>query len=186
MNTRSILLFATLIAVAVLTWYVGRDNAVDDNSGDAPPPIRSGYYVLDATIYGGRNDTRGAFEITAAQAQQSMRGQPILLTDIEIRYYADAAQEWHIKARTAALEESTQKLEMAGNVVATRIAGPDGTPFSLHTEALAFDPGSDAVTTDASVEFMVGKSRLEALGMRANLVDDTITLRSNVRGRYTP
>ncbi|MEO0575899.1 MAG: LPS export ABC transporter periplasmic protein LptC [Pseudomonadota bacterium] len=186
MNTRSVLLFTTLAAIAVITWYAGQDETADNAMNDAPPPIRSGYYVLDATIYSGGNDTRGAFEITAAQAQQSMRGEPILLTDIEIRYYAQASQEWHIKARTAALEETTQKLEMAGNVVATRIAGENDMPFSLHTDALAFDPASDAVTTDASVEFMLGQSRLEALGMRANLVDDTITLRSNVRGHYTP
>lgn len=186
MTVRNALLLVILTAIAVIAWYAGIDDTNDVADGDTPPPIQSGYYVLDAVIYGGRSDTRGVFEITAAQAQQSMRGEPILLTDIEIRYATEDEQRWHIEARTAALEEATQKLEMAGNVVATRMPADGGVTFSMKTEALAFDPTSDVVMTDANVEFLIGRSRLEALGMRATLSEDTINLRSNVRGQYTP
>mgnify|MGYP001796933082 CR=1 FL=1 len=126
MTVRNALLLVILTAIAVIAWYAGIDDTNDVADGDTPPPIQSGYYVLDAVIYGGRSDTRGVFEITAAQAQQSMRGEPILLT------------------------------------------------------------ASDVVMTDANVEFLIGRSRLEALGMRATLSEDTINLRSNVRGQYTP
>ncbi|MFK8014054.1 MAG: LPS export ABC transporter periplasmic protein LptC [Gammaproteobacteria bacterium] len=186
MSVRNALLLAVLAAIAVIAWYAGIDNEKSAVDADAPPPIQSGYYILDALIYGGSNDTRGVFEITAAQAQQSMRGEPILLTDIEILYVTQDEQQWRIEARTAALEEATQKLEMAGNVVATRVPADGGITFSMKTQALAFDPASDVVTTDANVEFLVGRSRLEALGMRATLSEDSINLRSNVRGQYTP
>ncbi|MEM9172128.1 MAG: LPS export ABC transporter periplasmic protein LptC [Pseudomonadota bacterium] len=186
MNARSLLLLIILMSLAIGSAWLVRPIAEDADDRERPPPIRSGYYVLDAMIYSGNAGTRGAYEIRAREAQQSAAGEPILLQDIEVNYTGDATLAWDIQARTAALSEASGYLEMAGSVVATRRPGGDAQPLIVTTERLAFDPQTDLVSSDERVRFAIGTGILEGTGLRVHLSDDTLALQSNVRGEYAP
>ena len=46
-----VLVIALLVAAAIATGWLARPRADEEATTATPPPIRSGYYVLDAVIY---------------------------------------------------------------------------------------------------------------------------------------
>ena len=188
MSPRNVAIFGILTACAVVTWLAANRDEVADTATGPAPPVDSGYYVLDAVIFG--NDEFGAprYEIRAAEARQSERTAPIRLIAIEVAYAGEDDQRWRITADLAHMDPVTNAMAMQGNVVASRADDESGDdqPVALYTDELAFDPAVELISTLAAVEFRVGTSRLTAVGMQASLRDDTIRLESNVRGQYVP
>ncbi len=58
--------------------------------------------------------------------------------------------------------------------------------IQLDTDALVITPRDERITTDAPVTLTWSGQRLSAVGMIANLKDETVQLQSKVNGRFTP
>lgn len=183
---RNAMIFAILAAIAVVTWVVASDEEHLVIESDATTTVESGYYVLEATIFGSNALGEPRYEIRAAEARQSDRTEAIEMRDIEVRYSGVNEGAWQITADSAALEPTSRELAMTGNVVARRLDNAQFDTLDLRTQALTFIPREERIDSSTSVEFRVGDSRLTAVGMQASLVDDTIRLLSNVRGQYVP
>ncbi len=188
MTTRNLLLFLILTIVAIVSWLAASQRDARNATPDRRTPVQSGYYILDAQIYGSDDNGVRMYTLNAGQALQGSRGDPIELEQVEIAYQGEGEGngDWKISASNATLDEATSMLVLKGDVVATRTAAEDNNAVRLTTERLDYNPQTQVVETDASVRFDVGMGRLNATGMRASLTDNTIELRSNIRGQFTP
>lgn len=186
MTPRSTLIVAVLCAIAVISWIAARDD--DDRAADASAitTVESGYYVLDAVIFGSNELGEPRYEIHAAEARQSDREGPIQMRDIEVRYMGIEEPVWQITANQAQLDPTSQAINMTGNVVARRAGNDLERVVNLLTDQLLFQPDQERIASESTVVFRVGDSQLTALGMQASLPDDTIQLETNVRGKYVP
>lgn len=186
MNTRSILLLTALVLLAFFSWYLGRDT-IDLQLDDANTPrVTSGYYLLDANITATDSNGLLSYKISAEQATQSALGKPIELQVVQVDYGRDGTASWRIKADQATLLEGNQQLELTGSVEAVWAGDGQSSSMRLTTDNLAFDAAQQIVETDAMVRFDVGLGQLVATGMRASLENDTVQLRSNIRGQFNP
>ncbi|MEL7024300.1 MAG: LPS export ABC transporter periplasmic protein LptC [Pseudomonadota bacterium] len=186
MTPRSFALLALLIAAAVVTWIAATSESERTASSGITTNVESGYYVLDAVIFGSNELGEPRYEIHAKEARQRDSAAPIEMLGIEVRYTAIQEPTWQITAARAELDPTSRDLAMSGDVVARRADDALAKTMDLRTDTLLFKPNIEQIETEATVSFRVGASTLTALGMRASLPKDTIRLNSNVRGQYVP
>ncbi|MFK8052936.1 MAG: LPS export ABC transporter periplasmic protein LptC [Woeseiaceae bacterium] len=186
MNTRGVMLLTLLVALAVVSWYLGRDITEVDLDDSNAPRVTSGYYLLDAEIVGTDESGTERYRINAGQATQSAIGEPIQLEDVRVLYGESDAAHWLINANGAVLKDDNKNLQLTGDVRAVWSDAKSAKPMRMTTETLAFDATLRIVETDDKVKFDVGLGELVATGMRASLDNNTIELRSNIRGQFTP
>ena len=75
---------------------------------------------------------------------------------------------------------------MRGHVRAVGRSGDDGEDTEIRTQYLEFDPERYVAETEERVQIRIGARSLTATGMLASLNDNTVELKSNVRGKIAP
>jgi len=84
------------------------------------------------------------------------------------------------------LREGSPRIALRGHVRALGSGGANGDETEIRTQYLEFDPERFVVETDERVQIRVGARSLTATGMLASLNDNTVELKSNVRGKIVP
>ncbi|MEN7342242.1 MAG: LPS export ABC transporter periplasmic protein LptC [Pseudomonadota bacterium] len=186
MNTRGWLALIILVGTALASWYLRQDRDEDSSPQEITSRSSSGYYLLNARIRG--TDASGAtqYVIDAAEVTQSELGAPIAMSEVRVLYGNETPSGWLIESQTATLEDEQKQLSFVGDVRVTWTSAVDGESMTMTTDALTFDAVANIVQTNETVSFDMGMGRLLATGMRASLTNDTVELRSNVRGQFKP
>ncbi len=106
-----------------------------------------------------------------------------------IRLYRNGEVHWNITAESGRIlralesEDNIERVDLDGNVELFSF-DKTGSRILLTTDTLQLNPISETLETEQAVR-MVGRDfEQDAIGMHANLVDDTIVFKRNVRGRY--
>ena len=81
MSPRSITLLVVLTAAALASWYLARNNRIDDTDEVPYESVHRGYYLKSARILGTREDGQLLYEIEAARAEQQAKDR-IEFTDV--------------------------------------------------------------------------------------------------------
>ena len=116
-------------------------------------------------------------------------------TEIEkplIRLFQNEMPRWNIEANQGHISNSEndstsglerKNLELSGSV---QILGLDefGNRMLISTEFLEVDPMNEILKTDQRVEYKMANIQHSAAGMIANLQDEEIIFREDVRGSY--
>lgn len=87
-----------------------------------------------------------------------------------------------ITANTAKVLHAQNQVDMMGNVVVQRPAGPASQALHIHSEALTALPDDDIVKTNLPVEILLGAASLKGVGMVANNATQTLHVAS--QGEY--
>jgi LPS export ABC transporter protein LptC len=184
MSPRSITLLVVLTAAALASWYLARNNRVDD-TGEMPyESVHRGYYLKSARILGTREDGSLLYEIEAAHAEQQAKDR-IEFKDVRIRYSHEADVPWIVHADEATLRDGNPRIALRGHVRAVGKSGDDQ-DTEIRTQYLELDPERYVAETEERVQIRIGARSLTATGMLASLNDDTVELKSNVRGKIVP
>ncbi|HJO12084.1 MAG: LPS export ABC transporter periplasmic protein LptC [Gammaproteobacteria bacterium] len=124
------------------------------------------------------------------------RSQTHFLNDITelnepfIRFYQNGNSRWNIVANSGRIFASstrpgntTQSIELAGNV---EIVSLDqfGNRTVVATELITIDPDLKTIETEEPVLVVTNDLEQTSIGMYADLIQDEIVLKSNVRGIY--
>jgi LPS export ABC transporter protein LptC len=184
MSPRAISLTVVLTAAALASWYLARSNRAVDADEAAYDPVHRGYYLKNARILGTRDDGSLLYEIEAAHAEQQAKDR-IEFTEVRIRYSPDADVPWVVHADAATLREGEPRIALRGQVRAVGKSGDDQ-DAEIRTQYLELDPERYVAETDERVQIRIGARSLTATGMLASLNDNTVELKSNVRGKIVP
>jgi LPS export ABC transporter protein LptC len=185
MNPREIALLVLLTAAALGSWYLARSNRPIDIEETPADTVHRGYYLKSARILGTDEDGSLLYEIEAAHAEQAARDR-VEFTDVRVRYSPDANVPWIVHADEATLREGSPRIALRGHVRAVGTNGEDDEDTEIRTQYLELDPERYVAETDERVQIRIGARSLTATGMLASLNDNTVELKSNVRGKIAP
>ena len=185
MGPRAIFLVVVLAAAAIGSWYLARSHGQADESGMPYDSTHQGYYLKSARILGTDEDGSLLYEIQAEHALQEASDR-IEFTAVRIQYSPTADVPWVVHADEATLREGDPAISLRGHVRAVGRTGDGSQDTEIRTQYLELDPERYIAETDERVQIRIGARSLTAMGMLASLNDNTVELKSNVRGKIAP
>lgn len=185
MSPRAITLLVVLTVAALASWYLARNNRPADTDESPYDTAHRGYYLKSARILGTGEDGSLLYEIEAAHAEQESKDR-IEFTEVRIRYSPGAGVPWIVHADEATLREGSPRIALRGHVRAIGAGGDEDNDTEIRTQYLELDPERFLAETDERVQIRIGARSLTATGMLASLNDNTVELKSNVRGKIAP
>lgn len=182
-NTLGVLL---LVCAAAATWYwslpppvVPPGQAADDSG-----PL--GYYLKGARLLGTDDAGQITYVVVAEQAEELPEQEGLELRNVRVEYRPESEIAWLVSATSARAPKSGSYLDLMGDVQLRNEPNDGSEPTVIGTNSLRFAPNEHTAQTDGTVELHVGDQRLEAVGLRAHLKDDSVELESNVHGQFAP
>ncbi|MGJ8690299.1 MAG: LPS export ABC transporter periplasmic protein LptC [Gammaproteobacteria bacterium] len=134
-------------------------------------------------------DSVGEIEYTLeASNQVHYLDNTTALSDPYVRLYQGSGVRWNIVARSGKIisaenDNRIDRLDLSDDVELFQIDAL-GNRMTLNTSFLSLYPSSETMNTDREVTMTTDTLRQTALGMTADLQQDTLTFLSQVKGRY--
>ena len=169
--------------VAGFTWIVSRQPAETPTQPISEPDMRLNYALYD---FNGRMldpEGRIRLEIESPELRNdAFTGigsveQPA----ISIRQGPD---RWYITAESAIITADREQVSLQGSVELTRRNEINGQQVEISTKDVLLNVTPRTATTDSDVSIREGGDRLDAVGLRLDMVTETYQLVNDVRGHY--
>lgn len=179
-----LLLFIGLaIGSAWLAWLQPEPDSIPlaDKAGTLPD-----YYLTDVTLthYG----PDGALEgVLKSKRMTHLPGQGTALQQPHLTRRNPTGAPWVVTADSGQVAPDGDTLDLAGNVVISRLATPDNRAMQLETPKLRYRQSEAYAETDEAVTVTSEKDRIDAVGLKAWLKSPGhLQFLSQVRARYEP
>lgn len=176
------LVFIAIIVGSVLLGGQAPENVatttVDERAGDL------GYAARGIKLIETGPDGRPMYAIEASRAHEPPQSTTVLLEQVRLGFKDTHGNQWQGRADNAQLGQTNGQVELSGNVqVSGKLPGMPDTA-NLATGELAVDTNAETVNTDAPVAVTWAAHTIRAKGLRADLKDRILHLKSNVHGTY--
>jgi LPS export ABC transporter protein LptC len=177
---RGIILLALL---AAFSWIVSRQPAEDQAA-----PVQG----LDTRLNYALHDFRGrllndlgeiAFEIEAPLLRNDAASGIGTVERPEIRIQQEA-EEWYITAESAVIASDRERVTLEGAVTMVRNNEITGEQLDIATRDVVLDVTPRTASTESDVIIRQSGNRLDATGMRLDMINDRVELLSEVRAHY--
>lgn len=99
-----------------------------------------------------------------------------------IELIARKGSPWMIRSELGVIHQQGELVTLKGNVYISRTASENNRPIQIETSELTVKPEQQYLSTDQQAIISSGASKIQGVGMRANLKDPKLTLLSQVRG----
>ncbi len=100
--------------------------------------------------------------------------------------YAKKGPPWHITADLGTMTEGDNNVHLQGNVVIRQPAGENSHDVTFTTSSLNYYPNRQYAETKQPVQVVQPGTRIDGIGMTANLKTGEINLLNQSRGEYDP
>ncbi len=175
-----------LISIALLTWLWSRQNPISEPNEIQNIPDLIGYYLRDAEITGTDSEGNPLYWIKAASAEEQPDNNYLILKNVTAQYNPSNNVPWVLKASHGEVSNSISYLNFSGDVQLTTENNEGIGPTTIQTIELRLEPENFIAETTAPVSVLIGSHRLEAVGFRADLKTNQLSLKSNVYGQFRP
>jgi LPS export ABC transporter protein LptC len=173
-----LLLLAGALVVALWRWEPASESTAAAAAGSS---AQVGYQARSAQLVDTGDDGQPLFRLQAESISQPHPGALVELAQPRLDYQGSA--RWQLSARTGTLPQDASSVNFSGDVQATAERAREPT-LRIRTETLDIDLTHKRVDTAAAVAVELGKSRLEAIGLHADMKADALRLESGVHGEY--
>ena len=102
----------------------------------------------------------------------------------DIKILQSNGDTWHIKSEHGEATEAADIIWLLGAVDIKRLATVNSSPLHIVTSDLLVKPEDEVAETDNEATITSDEFLINAVGMKADFSNDTLELRSRVRGRY--
>jgi LPS export ABC transporter protein LptC len=144
-----------------------------------------GYFTTRARIVETAADGRPRYTIDARRIEQDADSRRIRLIGPTLALSTERGL-WNVSAATGELPEDASRISLAGDVRLSSRVGARLEPIEIRTEALSYEPERGLASGETRVTITVSGQSLSANGFAANLRTQTLSLESDVNGRFTP
>ncbi len=103
-----------------------------------------------------------------------------------IRFYSEGAPPLEIESDHAWASRSRDKILLRGKVRIAQPKSPTTRPYTVLTKDVHVLPNERTASTDQKVVAFTTNARIQGLGGEIDLIDGTVTIRTQVRGMYEP
>jgi LPS export ABC transporter protein LptC len=129
------------------------------------------------------------YQVEARRVAQAPDDGRIDAADLTLHYDPPGAgatgHRWTVTADRAELPAAGNLLTLAGNVLARGTPAGSTRGSQLRTDRLRYDLATQDLGTDAAVEFVWGRNRLQGRGLRANIKQGSVAIESQVHGQLS-
>jgi LPS export ABC transporter protein LptC len=155
----------------------------DQVSGDTRP---LGYYLRGARLLGTDATGHVTYVVLADRVEELPDQEQLELAGVRVEYSPENEIPWLVSATRASAPRSGEYLDLTGDVElrSQPTNGRDAT--IVQTASLRFEPNEFTAQSDSAVVVQIGAHRLEAVGLRAQLKDDSLQLESKIHGQFAP
>lgn len=182
---RNLLGTAALVALAVLTWVLGRPVEVEDTPAAGGEGVESGYYLKNATLFGTNAEGRVFYRIRAEQINQPADGGALRFANLNVEYDPDFDVHWRLSAPAGVAGENDGTLRLSEGV-RLQSANTDTAATLIEAQSLILDTAASTAHTEDRVSLVHGRTQFEATGLTADLANDRIDLHADVSATLVP
>jgi LPS export ABC transporter protein LptC len=173
-----LLILAVALVAALWRWQpAGEGPTTSAGTAGAQP----GYVATEAELVDTGEDGQPQFRLQANRISQQHPGAIVELDEPRIDY--QGSTRWQLAARNGTLPQDASSVQFSGDVRAVAERGHEP-PLTIRTETLDIDLVARRAETTADVAIELGRSRLGATGLHADMKADALRLESGVHGEY--
>lgn len=182
---RRLVVIAVLVALAVLlldNWLSNRREQKQQAAASAAHV--ADYFMRDFTATTMDPQGKPVQRLAAQLMEHYADDNTMELTAPRLTLYQKAGPPWQINAAHGSITDDGKQVRLSGGVRMTQ--DDNGRTLALVTDHLLLRPKRHYAETDAAVTITAPQGVVSALGMRANLAEQRLSLLANVRGNYVP
>ena len=173
-----LLLLVVALVAALWRWQPIGEGATTTAGTTGSQP---GYVATGAELVDTGEDGQPQFRLQATRISQQHAGAVVELEQPHIDY--EGATRWQLTARRGTLPQDASSVNFSGEVRAVAERGHE-VPLTIRTETLDVDLVKRRAETSAEVTVELGRNRLAATGLHADMKADSLRLESAVHGEY--
>lgn len=172
-----------LAALAVLSWLLSRPAELIEDAPVEGLDTRLNYALHEfrGRLLDERGETR--LEISAPLLRNDASSGIGTVEKPDIRIQQDN-EEWYITAESAVIAADREHITLSGEVNMVRRNEITGDRLDIATRDVVLDVTPRTASTDAQVRIRQNRDRLDAYGMRLDIVNDRFELLNEVRAHY--
>lgn len=180
-----------VIVVLFIAGFAYRNSVMKPVTSNSAPEIdvQITYDAYSSGIKSVLYNPDGTIDYTLTASDQThFLDDTTVLTNPLVQLYQEAGARWNIVARSgrilgAAESDDIERLDLSDEVELYQM-DETGNRMMLGTEFISIYPRTKTMNTDQEVTMTTNTLTQTALGLRADLNQDTLTFLSQVRGRY--
>ena len=146
--------------------------------------VMPGFYMLDADVVALGDDGQPVYHLKAHRLEQAAENQPATLEQVRLEYDPRTGIDWILTAPRGEVSADLAEVYLDGGVE-IRSSGDDPA-MRLVSEDMTVLVDTHQAVTDGPVEITQDGASVEAVGLVADLMDQTVRLKSRVHGQYLP
>jgi len=173
-----LLLLVVALVAALWRWQPIGEGATTTAGTTGSQP---GYVATGAELVDTGEDGQPQFRLQASRISQQHPGAIVELDEPRIDY--QGTTRWQLTARSGTLPQDASSVNFTGDVRAAAERGREA-PLVIRTETLDIDLIRRRAETSAEVAVELGRNRLAATGLHADMKADSLRLESAVHGEY--
>ena len=184
-------LASTIVVVALaagfaqlLLWWMGPAPKPNDFVG----PPRSGYTLTNFKLWSYNPEGRLAFRMQAPQLERREGDESLYINSpvFDLSSKKPGVPDWHGQSLYGWVDKSGSLIKLQGPVTMHRPAWADTAATDLVSSDVTVWPKENRMETAAPAQMTQGASRMDGVGMRANLNDNHLELLDNVHATFPP
>jgi lipopolysaccharide export system protein LptC len=182
-----VLIAALLLAIGLVQgvyWWLAPSPKVSDFVG----PPRSGYTLTNFRLWSYDEDGQPSFGMTAPHLERREGDESLYINAPKYDLPSNQAgvPDWSGDSTYAWVDKAGTLLKLQGAVYMHRPAFADSPAADLHTSEVTAWPKENRMETAEPAQLTQGESRMNGVGMRANLNDNHLELLNDVHGTFVP
>lgn len=172
-----------LSALAVLSWLLARQPREAPVDPISRPDLKLNYALYDFS--GMLLNDRGGVSLQISSPELRNDAETGIGTvetpEIHIQQEQD---RWYISAESAILSPDREHVTLAGDVYLSRQDESTGRLLEITSSDIVMEVTPRTAMTEAGVNIRQGDDRLDAVGMKLDMIGETYELLHDVRARY--
>ncbi len=175
-----------IFAAGLSAWSVIVSHAYDNSGTPVNDPKKPDSYmeVVTAMQYGANG--KPTMQLITPKMVHYPENDSTDIFAPHVTIYRKSPQPWFIEANFAKTTDGVKEILFWSNVTIHHPSDIENPATSLQTEELTIFPDQQLARTDLAVTFIQPDTTVHAIGMLANLNDNTIKLLSQAQGEYAP
>lgn len=168
----------------LLLWWMGPAPKPNDFVG----PPRSGYTLTNFKLWSYNPEGQLAFRMQAPQLERREGDESLYINSpvFDLSSKKPGVPDWHGQSLYGWVDKSGSLIKLQGPVTMHRPAWAETPATDLVSSDVTVWPKENRMETAAPAQMTQGDSRMDGVGMRANLNDNHLELLDNVHATFPP
>ena len=183
MNSKQVGLYVLLIILVTATgWFLfQQESGLQRSSISASGPDA---FVKEMDLKVMNEQGQLEYRVKARRMTHYPGDERFNLEAPDIKILQANGDTWHILSEHGETTEAADIIWLLGAVDIKRLQSASSSALHIVTSDLLVKPEEELAETDNAATITSGQFRVEGVGIKADFSNDTVELRSSVRGRY--